>query len=325
MKHAVIVLPTYNEKENIKSLIPAIFDQTNQINGWFFSILVVDDSSPDGTYNEIVHLQKKFKDLHVIKGKKQGLGRAYLRGFAHALQHYQPDILFEMDADWSHLPEIIPQFIKEIDKGADFVIGSRYIKGGSIPPEWGLHRKIFSFFGNIIVRLGFMNLQMHEWTNGFRAIKGTFIRNVLSELNSFNGYVFQIAILDRALKNHLKIVEVPMHFKERKNGKSKINAGKYILDIFVYIFLNSSFIKFCFVGFVGFIINIIGLEFFYRIGFLPGIAAGIGAELSIISNFILNNSWSFAHKKIGKEIGTFNKFLQFNFVSFGSVIMQFIV
>ena len=166
---------------------------------------------------------------------------------------------------------------------------------------------------------------MHEWTNGFRAIQGSFISKILTELNSFNGYVFQIAILDRAIKNHLNIVERPMHFKERKSGISKINAGKYILDILLYILLNSTFLKFCFVGFIGFIINIFGLELFYRIGFTPGVAAAIGAELSIISNFILNNFWSFSHNKIDKNTNIINKFGQFNLVSFGSIVIQFIV
>lgn len=325
MKRAVIVLPTYNERDNVSTLIPVIFDHIKEIKGWEFFILVVDDNSPDNTLEAVKKLQKTYKNLHVLNGEKKGLGRAYIRGFSYALENLSPDVLFEMDADWSHPPTLIGRFIEKINQGADFVVGSRYIKGGSIPSDWGIHRKIFSYCGNIVIRLGFMNLKIKEWTNGYRAIRADFVKEILSELNPFNGYVFQIAILDRAVKNHLTIVEVPVQFKERKSGESKISSFRYIFDILLYIFLNSTFIKFCIVGFIGFLINLIGLELFYQRGFSPAVAAAMGAELAIISNFILNNFWSFSHKRIGEKSNYLQKFLQFNLVSVGAIIIQFII
>lgn len=325
MKHAVVILPTYNERNNIQTIIPKIFEASQGLHKWKLSVLVVDDNSPDGTAGEVVKLQATYPELHIIHGEKKGLGNAYIRGFSHALDNLNPTVIFEMDADMSHDPALITLFLTDIDDGADFVIGSRYIRGGSIPSDWGLHRKIFSYCGNIILRLGFMNLKIHEWTNGFRAIKAGFIKSILSELTPFNGYVFQIAILDRAIKKNLDIREIPMHFKERKSGESKISSLRYIFDIFVYILQNSSFVKFCIVGLIGFIINVIGLEVFYHAGFTPGIAAAIGAEFAIISNFLLNNAWSFSHKKISSSEKLISKFLQFNIVSFGSIVIQFII
>lgn len=325
MKNATLVLPTYNERDNIVVLIPSIFAVFKQIKHWNMNVLVVDDSSPDGTAVAVVELQKTYHNLYLLEGKKEGLGKAYSRGFAYAIAHLHPDVLFEMDADLSHDPALIPQFLQKIEAGADVVIGSRYIKGGSIPHNWQLHRKIFSIVGNLIVRIGFMDLQLHEWTNGNRALRVSFIKKILPELGKYNGYVFQIAVLDKARKKHLHIAEIPQQFKDRDYGQSKINSIQYIVTIITYILQHSSFVKFCIVGFVGFIINALGLELFYQIGFMPGIAAAIGAEFSIISNFILNNFWSFSHKKIPHKKHYLPQFARFNSISLGSILIQFVV
>jgi len=176
MKKALVILPTYNEQENIKTLIPEVFAVVKNNPKWQLSVLVVDDNSPDKTYLTVKSLQKKFKDLYLVLGKKQGLGKAYWRGFNFALERIKPYVIFQMDADWSHSPNLIPHFLKEIEEGADLVIGSRYIKGGSIPKNWQWYRKIFSVLGNFIIRLGFMSLKIHDWTSGYRAIKAWFIK-----------------------------------------------------------------------------------------------------------------------------------------------------
>lgn len=325
MKKAVIILPTYNERENVKTLVPKIFDVGKQIPNWELEILVVDDSSPDKTADEVKTMQKKFKNLHLLSGIKKGLGNAYIRGFLYVIEHFDPDIIFEMDADWSHDPALLPLFLEKIDNGADFVVGVRYIKGGSIPQEWELHRKLFSILGNLVIRFGFMKLKIHDWTNGFRAIRTSFIKQTLPELHGHNNYVFQIAVLDNAIKRNLTIVEVPINFKERHKGYSKINNIQYIVDILKYVFFHSSFIRFCIVGFIGFIINALVLELFYQFGFTPAIAAAVGAEFSIISNFTLNNFWSFSHKKIKQTTDYLPKFIKFNTVSLGSIIIQAVV
>lgn len=142
MKHAVIVLPTYNEKENIVRLLDAIQSQRYRLNGTKLSVLVVDDSSPDGT-GEIVHnYSQKYPDVQLLNGtKKQGLGTAYIRGFKYAIEKLEADVIFEMDADFSHDPDDIPRLLTEALNGSDFVIGSRYTFGGSIPNNWSGLRK----------------------------------------------------------------------------------------------------------------------------------------------------------------------------------------
>lgn len=327
MKQAVIILPTYNEKENVKTLIPKIFEVVKNIENWKVSVLIVDDESPDNTYEVVAEMQKKFKNLVLIRGKKEGLGKAYYRGFNYAIDHLNPFVMFEMDADWSHDPDLIPKFLREVELGADFVIGSRYIKGGSIPSDWAWHRKLFSVLGNIIIKFGFMNLRLHDWTSGYRCMKTWFIKDVLEEMTGYTGYVWQIALLDRAKKMGLKVKEVPLRFIDRAVGNSKINSVQYITNTLLYVLFNSSFIKFGIVGGIGFVIDFGLLSFLKNSNNLAiGVNQIFSAEAAIISNFILNNYWSFSYKKIENKLSTYLKsFLNFNFVSLGSLIIQSIL
>lgn len=324
MKKAVIILPTYNEKENIKNLIPTIFKITANLKNWQVFVLVVDDRSPDNTIHTVEKLQKQFTNLYITQGKKQGLGAAYSRGFSYVLKNINPEVIFEMDADWSHDPLLIPSFLEEIEKGADFVIGSRYIKGGSIPKNWEIHRKIFSVLGNQIIRIGFMALKISDWTSGYRAIKAWFLKEILTQMKNYNGYVFQVALLDKAKKRGLKIAEIPLMFKDRKKGKSKIDSMRYILNTLFYVFLNSSFIKFVIVGTCGFIIDFaISFVLIEKIHWLIWSSTILSSETAVIFNFFINNFWSFSHKKIEKKISSyFIKLIHFNFISLGSIFIQ---
>lgn len=324
MKKAVIVLPTYNEEGNIARVVNGIFDAVKEKQNWDIHVLVVESTSEDKTDEIVVGLQKKYSRLHLLRTKKEGLGKAYVRGFKYALEELQAYLLFEMDADLSHNPNDIPRFLSKIEEGNDFVIGSRYIKGGSIPSDWGIHRKIFSALGNVVIRLGFMNLKITEWTNGFRAIKGWVIKEALGHIENYPGYVFQIAILDNALKNKARVTEIPIKFKERDSGKSKINFGQYIFNIFSYIFFHSSFVKFVIVGGTGFIVDSLLLYIFaLQLHFPPWIAKLISAEAAIINNFTLNNAWSFSHKQINEGKRNYIKGLtKFNIVSLGNIVIQ---
>lgn len=324
MKKAVIILPTYNEADNVAILIPQIFDEQKNSSNWELEILIVDDNSPDKTAQRVADMQKKFKKLHIISGEKAGLGKAYVRGFRHALDHLNPDVIFEMDADLSHEPTSIPFMLKKIDEGFDIVIGTRYMKGGSIPKNWGLHRKIFSFCGNLVVRFGFMHLAIRDWTNGFRALKTNFLPEIIPHLDQYNGYVFQIALLDRAVKLHKKIGEVPVNFQERNAGKSKISSGRYIFDILMYVFQHSSFIKFGIVGVIGAVLDFGTSYVLIEKIVLPiWLATVISAELAIISNFFLNNYWSFSHKKVENSFGSLiNSLIRFNTISAGNILIQ---
>jgi dolichol-phosphate mannosyltransferase len=205
MKSAVIVIPTYNEAENIVEVVETVLRTTQSIRNWSFRLLIVDSSSPDKTGEIVKNLAKKNSKISVISTEKEGLGKAYVDGFSYALEHYSPEVLFEMDADMSHDPRAVKLFINSIDDGADFVIGTRYSRGGSIPKDWGIDRKFFSIFGNIIIRLGFMKPSITDWTSGFRAIKASIIKENIEYIKKYTGYVFQVAILDRAIKQHADI------------------------------------------------------------------------------------------------------------------------
>lgn len=324
MKKAVVVLPAYNEGENIKTLIPAIFKYAKNSKNWTLSILIIDDESPDDTKTIVHTLQKKYNQLYRIVGKKKGLGNAYRRGFAYAIQRLHADYIFEMDADWQHDPSLIPLFLKQIDKGYDFVIGGRYMKGGSIPENWQFYRKFFSYMGNWVLRFGFMKFSICDWTSGYRAIKASFIKETLPIYKSFDGYTFQVALLDNAIKHGLLICEIPLKFADRKIGESKINTLNFVINNILYIMNHSSFFKYAVVGLIGASIDFGFSYIFIDIIKLPVWLSTAGsAELSIISNFILNNTWAFSHKKISLTTNTIVKsFSKFNLVAIGAIIIQ---
>lgn len=324
MRKAVIVLPTYNEAKNIGKMLQSIFEVESDIHNWSINILVVDSNSPDGTAVFVEKLQKKHNNLSLLKTEKEGLGQAYIHGFTYALDNLNPFVLFEMDSDLSHDPKDIPKFLKKIEEGSDFVVGSRYIPGGSIPKDWEIHRKIFSVVGNWIVRLGFMKLSVTEWTNGYRAIKSWIVKKHLTDMEGYTGYVFQIALLDNAIKSGAKVQEIPVNFTDRIEGSSKIDSVEYIYQTIKYVFLNSSFIKFAIVGGIGFIIDF-GISYFLIETVIVSVwlSTIISAETAIASNFLLNNQWSFKHKRLNrKERSLLWNFIKFNAIASGSLLIQ---
>lgn len=325
MKKAVIVLPTYNERAGVKELIPDIFKYTKNVSGWDVHILVADDSSPDGTADEVRLLQKTYKErlhLQVNKGKV-GLGQAYLNAFTYAIDNYKPDVIFEMDADGQHPADILPNFLKKIDDGADFVIGSRYIKGGSIPHHWSLWRKFTSVVGNIVAQLSFMNFQIRDWTSGYRAIRTPYLSYVIPKMKGQTGYVFQIALLDKAFKKHLTITETPLNFTDRLNGASKMQSFQFMFDTIWYILTHSSFIRFALTGFMGAVVDFgIAALLITYLAFHKPTANAVSAEIAIIFNFFVNNFWSFSHKRI--QGSYLRKLVKFNIVTSGSIVIQYV-
>lgn len=324
MKTAAIIIPSYNESGSIEKLIQEIFSIADTLPKWILHIWIVDSHSSDQTDLIVKRLMDKYKNLHLLETKKEGLGKAYIAGFRAALDSINPYVLFEMDGDGSHLPKYIPQFLEKIEKGADFVIGSRYMKGGSIPSDWGLHRKIFSVCANIFVKFGFMKLKISDWTSGYRAIKSWIIRAELSYVNRYSGYVFQVALLDKAVTKGANIDQIPIQFIDRIAGRSKINAAQYITHTITYVITHSSFIKFSIVGGIGFIVDFsFAYLFINGLHIAKSIANMMSAEVAIIGNFFLNNFWSFNHKKVtGGISGYIRKFSLFNFTSVGSIIIQ---
>lgn len=326
--NVTVILPTYNERENIVVLLDGLRKAVTEISGHVISFLVVDDTSGDGTQEAVRIYAKKHPRIFLLSGKKEGLGRALLRGMQYARDSLCAQVIVQMDADLSHNPMSLPLFLKEVDKGADFVVGSRYIKGGSIPSNWGLHRKIFSVVGNAIVRFGLGFPRVHDWTGGYRAYMSKYYDRFHGEMKKFSGYVFQIAFLHKAIGSGARAVEVPIQFTDRRYGRSKIAPSQYIRDILRYVIsqrikatMQGSFGKFCIVGSVGFLINTVVLELGVRLGFHPVLASITGAECAIVSNFMFNNAWTFRDRKIhGKR--RIIKFMQFNATSAGAIVIQ---
>lgn len=330
----VIIIPTYNEKGNIEKLINILEEEIfPKIKKYEMCIVVADDNSPDGTGNIVENLIKKYKNLYLIKGEKRGLGAAYVRAMSYVVKKLNADVMFEIDADLSHDPNKIPEFLQKIDEGYDFVIGTRYSQGGSIPSNWGLHRKLFSIFGNMLVRIILMRLWIHDWTGGFRAIKKEVFLREKNELTAFRGYTFQVSFLHKAVRDGFRIAEVPIHFKDRTLGRSKIAPREYIVDLLKYVILarakelkSSPFTKYALTGFTGYLINAVVLEVLRRkFNLSSGTAASFGAEFSIVWNFTINNFWSFSDQKITALGKLIVKFLQFNLVALGSLVIIGIV
>lgn len=326
--NTVVILPTYNERDNITLILSNILLAWKQVKGHDLTILVVDDNSPDGTAVDVGEFQKRHSNVILITGKKEGLGSALLRGMNYALDTLGAEIIIQIDADLSHDPVSLPEFMSAIDRGADFVVGSRYIPGGSIPDNWGIHRKIYSVVGNAFVRFGLGYTAVHDWTGGYRAYKRSFAEKSRKELSKYQGYLFQIAYLHKSMMRGARVVEVPIHFTDRRFGHSKIAPSQYIRDILRYVIsqrvsetLAGTFGKMLVVGTIGFIINTVILELFVRFRFHPTIGSVVGAEFAIISNFLLNNGWTFRSRAV-KGWRFLRKFFQFNATSIGAIAIQ---
>lgn len=214
----LIIIPTYNEKENIKEIIEAIF-KVNQS----YYILVVDDNSPDKTWQIIKRLQIKNRQLHLIKKEfRQGLGPAYISGFLYALKK-NFDYVVQMDSDFSHEPKMIPQLISEINN-YDWLIGSRYVKGGNIR-GWDIKRRFLSWLGNSYTKL-VLGFSINDWTSGFSCWKKDVLEKINLNHEEFpNGYAFLIALKYKALLAGFKPKEIPITFKDRQRGVTKMGGA----------------------------------------------------------------------------------------------------
>lgn len=232
----VITIPTYNERKNVGNTIDRILDVVREIKNHTFEILVVDDNSPDGTQDVVKEYIKKYpKTITLITGNKQGLGIAYARGMKYAMKEMGADIVFEFDADGQHDPKYIPSFMKKFDEGYDYVIGSRYVPGGTIPQEWGLHRKIISYLGSFFARMVLFTPQVKDYTSGYKAtrVKGFLDKANLDKLLSPR-YAYKIDMLYQILKLGAKTFEVPIDFKNRLEDHSK-STIEDLFDSFIVV------------------------------------------------------------------------------------------
>lgn len=212
---ALVIIPTYNERENIERIVSEVLQQDPRL-----QVLVVDDNSPDGTGQLAHEMARKNGKIHVLhRQKKAGLGQAYVAGFKFALEK-NFDCVFEMDADFSHDPKYLPEFLKAIQK-ADLVLGSRYISGVNVV-NWPMSRLLLSYFANIYARC-VTGLPVKDSTGGFKCYRRIVLEQINLDQIKSEGYSFQIETTFRAWKKGFKIVEVPIIFVDRKQGESKMS------------------------------------------------------------------------------------------------------
>ena len=217
---SIVIIPTYNERENIENIIRAVFALEK-----VFHILIIEDGSPDGTANIVKTLQQEFPErLFMIERKgKLGLGTAYIAGFKWSLEHNY-EYIFEMDADFSHNPADLPRLYKACaEEGADVSIGSRYVSGVNVV-NWPMGRVLMSYFASKYVRL-ITGLQIHDTTAGFKCYRREVLQTIDLDGIRFKGYAFQIEMKFTAYKCGFKIVEVPVIFINRELGTSKMNSS----------------------------------------------------------------------------------------------------
>jgi dolichol-phosphate mannosyltransferase len=214
---SLVLIPTYNEKENIEKIIRKVFSLAMP-----FHVLIIDDGSPDGTADIVKNLQKEFPESLFIEERKGklGLGTAYIHGFNWALKHAY-DFIFEMDADFSHNPKDLPRLREACLNGADVAIGSRYIKGVNVV-NWPMGRVLMSYFASVYVRM-VTGIAIQDATAGFKCYRKVVLQTIQLNKIKFVGYAFQIEMKFTAIKHGFNVVEIPIIFTDRTEGTSKMS------------------------------------------------------------------------------------------------------
>ena len=234
------LVPTYNELENIELLLRSIAAVQELHQNWNFHVYVVDDSSPDGTGAHVNQLATElnrtgYQVQLLTRLKKEGLGKAYTFGFHYALndQVVSPDFVMQMDADLSHDPKYLNNFVEALEAGAQVVLGARYIPGGGCP-NWSWYRKLLSSGGNYYARL-VLGSKVHDYTGGFNAYAVSVLRAIAIDQLDSAGYGFQIDLKFQMLKLQPLIIEVPIQFIDRQHGKSKMPLNTVFQNFFLVL------------------------------------------------------------------------------------------
>jgi dolichol-phosphate mannosyltransferase len=222
---AIVVVPTYNEAENLPLLVPEVLAQDERL-----EVLVVDDNSPDGTGKLADEISAKEPRVHVLhRSSKQGLGAAYRAGLARALE-LDADIVIQMDCDFSHPPSVLPEMLREIEDH-DIVLGSRYLDGITVV-NWPIERILISYFANVYAR-AITGMPITDTTGGLRCTRRELLEKIGFERIKSDGYAFQIEMNYRFVKNNARIKEIPFFFVDRTRGTSKLNLGIAIEGLWI--------------------------------------------------------------------------------------------
>lgn len=320
---ACFVIPTYNEASNITAMLQRLAELYPASDTRF---LIVDDQSPDGTAAMVQEFAAADPRVHLLSGPRKGLGHAYVRGIKHALDELNAQVVIQMDADFSHDPADAARLLERIAAGADVAIGSRYVAEGALDEKWGLWRRLISRWGNRLARWigGIKNVK--DCTAGFKAIRASVLRAAQIEQTRGQGYVFQVELLHRLAHANAKIEEVPIYFREREHGTTKLGFGSMVEFFYTVWWLRlagyKTFIKFCVIGVTGVAVNLGAFQFLIQVLELNKyIASPIAIQVSIVWNFLLNNYWTFADRvMLGRKRV---RGLKYNLVSLVSLAVSY--
>jgi dolichol-phosphate mannosyltransferase len=312
----VVIIPTYNEAEAIEETIHQVFASTDNNPDFETYVLIFDSASTDATAAIVEQLQMTYPNLVLqSEPEKTGLGSAYLQAMHYALNDMNADVVVEFDADLSHQPKYLNGMLEKI-KTCDVVLGSRYIKGGSIPDDWGWKRKLLSVAGNYVARFC-LTQKYKDFTSGFRATRRYMLFKSLPSAFISNAYAYKVELLWRLHKNKANIVEYPIDFIDRKQGRSKLPANSIVDTLNVLMTLRlqkyKTYLRMCVVGFLGLCVQLAIYNVLRRYDLSPFYASQIAVACAIMNNYLLNNlitfkhpeSWNFYHKlrSVGLFIG----------------------
>lgn len=326
----VHLLATYNEKENIEAMIEALDKIAKKLPQYEFSILVADSHSPDGTAEIVRKKSAGRKDLFLLETPR-GLGVSLIQGYRFAMEKLKADVVIPNDVDFQWNPDYIPTLLAKIEAGYDVVVPSRHVAGGR--DNFSPFRKLTHWVSNTFFAYyvaGIKELRDHNGNMKAIRVKGILDKIDLEKLN-VKGYVIQMTIIYELSKTGAKFCEIPAVYLDRRAGKAKVGLNfQFIKDILEYLMQSvkiriersQQFVKFAVVGFTGYLINASTLQLFYSLGWSDMACWGLSTELAIISNFTLNNLWTFSSNKITKLGKIVAKFLQFNLTSGGALLIQ---
>lgn len=345
MKRLVVVIPTYNEKENIVPLIKEILAQQKNLANFDLHVLVSDSHSPDGTIVEVEKNFSKNSNVHILDVKERGLGLGLVKGFNFARDRLLADVLVQIDADFSVSPALIPKLVQNLESENDIAIGSRLAKGSinRVPVQ----RIIFTYGANTLASILLRQFKVTGWTLSFRAFSTKLYNRIDLDKIPWRAktFVFQPSFLYEAIKKGAKVKQIPVVFDNRRAGHTKMLSSEYIYEIMKFLIIegyrrNEIAVKFLIVGTFGFTLNTILLYLFYDTpllfflspketawGFLgfshPDLrlfaSTVFAVEASIVSNFLWHENWTFGKRqKAGKFL---TRYWQFNIAAFGSPII----
>ena len=321
------IVPTYNEAPNVVPLLRRLAGLYPDPDTVF---LIVDDESPDGTGRLVREFAASDDRVRLLEGPRRGLGPACVRGMAHALDAVGADTIVLMDADFSHDPGDAERLLARLGgrgstDGADVAVGSRYVPGAAIDPRRRLGRRLLSRWGNRFARWAAGIRAVHDCTSGFEAIRADALRAAKAEEVRARGHAFRVELLHRLIHTGARVVEEPIRFREREHGRTKPGAGS-ILEFrhrirWPGLAGHRTLIRYGLVGLAGAVVNLASFQALLTLGLHKFLASPIAIELSIVSNFLLNDRWTFAHRNMAGSRRL--RALRFNFVALAALALSY--